>query len=282
MSDVGRAAAGGWPRAAARVRGWLAHHRRPARPSAPRMRRFTRRHIAVGVAALVVVLAGTLVLLDAVAVVDARALPAPVQRVFNVITDYGKSGWFLWPLGVVLALAAASAGRLSDRAGLLVASLMTRAMFLFMAIALPGIAANILKGIIGRARPFVGGAPDPYLFSPWTWGHAYASFPSGHATTAGSVAVAFGALWPRLRPLLWAYVLAILISRVVVTAHHPSDVVAGAVFGAVGAWLVRRFYAARGLGFAIATDGRIYPMAGPSRRRLAAAIKRVAARRSAQ
>jgi len=282
MTDIGRARAGGWPLAAVRVRGWLAHHRRPPRPSAARMRRFEHRHIAAGFVILAIVLAAVLALFDAAAVIDARALPAAVQRFFNVITDYGKSGWFLWPLGVFLAVAAACAGRFSDRMGLLVASLATRAMFLFMAIALPGIAVNILKGIIGRARPFVGGAADPYLFKPWTWGHAYGSFPSGHATAAASVAVAFGALWPRLRPVLWAYVLAILVSRVVVTAHHPSDVLAGVAFGAAGAWLVRRFYAARGLGFAIGTDGRIYPMAGPSWTRIRARIKRVAAGRSAQ
>jgi undecaprenyl-diphosphatase len=282
MTDIGRAETGGRPLAVARVKGWLAHHRRPVRPAAGRMRRWELRHIAAGAVALAAVLTAVLVLLDSTAIVDARTLPAGVQRFFNVITDYGKSGWFLWPLGVFLAVAAACAGRFSDRAGLLVASLATRAMFLFMAIALPGIAVNILKGIIGRARPFVGGAADPYLFSPWTWGHAYASFPSGHTTAAASVAVAFGALWPRLRPALWVYVLAILVSRVVVTAHHPSDVLAGAVFGAVGAWLVRRFYAARGLGFAIAADGRIYPMAGPSMARIGAAIKRVAAGRRAQ
>jgi undecaprenyl-diphosphatase len=284
MTEVSRAESGGWPLAVVRVKGWLAHHRRSARWSAGRMRRWERRHVAIGVVALVAVLAVVQVMLDTVAIVEARALPPAVQRFFNIITDYGKSGWFLWPLGVFLAVAAASAGRLSDRLGLIVASLATRAMFLFMAIALPGIAVNIVKGIIGRARPFVGGAADPYLFSPWTWRPAYASFPSGHTAAAASVAVAFGALWPRLRPILWIYLLAILVSRVVVTAHHPSDVLAGAVFGAVGAWLVRRYYAARGLGFAIDGTGRIYPMAGPSWTRITSwpRIKRVAAGRPGQ
>ena len=73
--------------------------------------------------------------------------------------------------------------------------------------------------------------------------------PSGHATTAFAVAVAFGVLWPRLRPLLWIYAIVIALSRVVVAAHHPSDVVAGAIAGAVGALLVRDWLAARRLGF---------------------------------
>jgi undecaprenyl-diphosphatase len=277
MTDI-RTRSGRGSLASIRVKGWFARLGRPPRPAADRMRRWQNRHLVVGTVASVAVLAAVLVLLDAAAIVDARALPAAVQRFFNIITDYGKSGWFLWPLGVFLAVAAACAGRLSDRLGLVVASLATRAMFRFMAIALPGIAVNIVKGIIGRARPFVGGSADPYLFSPWTWRPAYASFPSGHTATAASVAVAFGAFWPRLRPVLWIYLLAILVSRVVVTAHHPTDVLAGAAFGAIGAWLIRRYFAARGLGFAIDQAGRIYPTAWPSWAR----IKRVAGGRPAQ
>jgi len=39
--------------------------------------------------------------------------------------------------------------------------------------------------------------------------------------------------------------------------------VAGALIGVVGAMSVRYWFAARGLGFAIARDGAIVPLAGP-------------------
>jgi membrane-associated phospholipid phosphatase len=55
-------------------------------------------------------------------------------------------------------------------------------------------------------------------------------------------------------------------------AHYPSDVVAGAVVGALGALLVRDWFAARRLGFAIAADGSVSTLPGPSLAR----IKRVA------
>jgi membrane-associated phospholipid phosphatase len=58
----------------------------------------------------------------------------------------------------------------------------------------------------------------------------------------------------------------------VLLAHHPSDVVAGALIGVVGAMFVRYWFAARRLGFAIRRDGAIVPLAGPSLGRL----KRVA------
>jgi len=269
--------------AAARVRGWLARLARPPRPALQRLRRWEARHLVSGAVVAAAILVLLTVLFDAAAIVGARTLAPGLQRFFDVITDYGKSGWFLWPLGLFLALAAACAGTLSQRLGLIVASLATRALFLFAAIALPGLFVNLVKGVIGRARPFVGGAADPYLFNPFTWGvPAYASFPSGHATTAASVAVAFAALWPRLSPLLWFYALMICVSRIVVTAHHPSDVLGGALVGALGALLVRHYFAARALGFAIDTDGRIHPVPGPSWRRLRSAIKRVAASGPAQ
>ena len=43
-------------------------------------------------------------------------------------------------------------------------------------------------------------------------------------------------------------------------AHHPSDVVAGALIGVVGAMAVRYWFAARRLGFAIRRDGKIVPL----------------------
>jgi undecaprenyl-diphosphatase len=60
-----------------------------------------------------------------------------------------------------------------------------------------------------------------------------------------------------------------MFSRVVVMAHHPSDVVAGVVVGAVGAALTRRFFAARRLLFR-ARDLKPYP--APSLRRIGHAL----------
>ena len=100
-------------------------------------------------------------------------------------------------------------------------------------------------------------AASIHLCSFLSSGHAaYAGTPSGHATTAFAVLVAFGTLWPRARTALLIYALLIAVSRVVVTAHYPSDVLAGALVGLAGALLVRRYFALRGLGFSIGPDGR--------------------------
>ena len=47
-------------------------------------------------------------------------------------------------------------------------------------------------------------------------------------------------------------------------AHHPSDVVAGALVGALGAMVVRYWFAARHLAFTIRRDGAIEALPGPS------------------
>jgi undecaprenyl-diphosphatase len=67
---------------------------------------------------------------------------------------------------------------------------------------------------------------------------------------------------------LWTYALLIAISRVVVTAHFPSDVLAGALVGVTGALLVRRYFALRRLAFSIGPDGAVYHRPGPSLSRI--------------
>jgi undecaprenyl-diphosphatase len=73
---------------------------------------------------------------------------------------------------------------------------------------------------------------------------------------------------------MWIYAVLIALSRVVITAHHPSDVIGGAIVGAVGAVMVRNWFADRRLGFSVATDGSVRAMPGPSFRRIIKAVAR--------
>src|SRR5260221_5803218 len=123
----------------------------------------------------------------------------------------------------------------------------------------------------------VGDIHDLFLYSLSVWRADYAGLQSAHATTAFAVLVAFGTLWPRYRTIVLIYALIIAFSRVVVTAHYPSDVLAGALVGIGGAVLVRRFFAMRGLGFGIATDGTIHQYPGLSLRRIKAVARELLA-----
>jgi len=197
---------------------------------------------------------------------------APGLWPIRILTDFGKDEYVLSVLGVALvALALAAAGLHGTRRALLL-GLGTRLQFLFLSVALSVFVGEILKFLIGRGRPFVGGKADPFNFIPFEGSGAYASLPSGHAITAFALAFAVSALWPRLRVFMFTYAIVILLTRLVLLAHHPSDVTAGALVGIVGAMAVRYWFAARRLGFAIRADGTIVPLAGPVSGRL----KRVA------
>ena len=200
-------------------------------------------------------------------------LPRWIVWLFEQITDFGLGAWFLWPLGVLFLLLAALPATLPRFPQLVLAAIMVRVGFLFTAIALPGLFGTVVKRLIGRARPNVSAIVDPYVFHPFAWRADYASFPSGHATTAFAVLVAFGTLWPRARTAFLVYAALIAVSRVVVNGHFPTDVAAGAIVGGLGAMLVRRWFALRHLGFAAAPDGVVRQFPLPSLKRVKAVAR---------
>ena len=248
--------------------------RAPRTAAKPRWPSYAR--IGACAVASLVVIAGLMVFVDAWAIETALRLPRWVVVPFKEMTEFGKSGWILVPVGLGLVLVAALASPALPRFTLLViGTLAVRFAFLFTAIAAPGLFVTVIKRLIGRSRPFADGQVDSFLYLPLVvWRTDYASLPSGHATNVFAALIAVGVIWPRLRGIMWAYALIIALSRVVVLAHYPSDVFAGAIVGAVGAWLARDWFAARRLGFVIGVDGRVRTLPGPSFAR----IKRVARR----
>jgi undecaprenyl-diphosphatase len=244
----------------------------------PRSAIVARSSGAIAVAVLLVVAAVvSMVLLDARAVEWARGEPHWFRAAFEAITRFGLSGWFLFPCGfVLLFLAAVTSPHLTTAAQAVLAALGVRFGFVFLAIGLPGLFVSIVKRLIGRARPLVGGHEDPFAYVPFAWHPAFASMPSGHATTAVAAAIAIGAIWPRTGIVMWVYAAAIMISRVAVLAHHPSDVIGGALVALIGTYLLRRWFAARGLVFR-ASDLGAKPT--PSLARIAAALRQALSRR---
>ncbi len=231
---------------------------------------------AATAAILITVILLVMWLIDAPIARGAPQLPHSVRWFFDEITDFGKSGWVLWPAGILFLALAALPSATTRVSQAVMAALIVRVGFVFLAVGVPGLFVSIIKRVIGRSRPMVDGGPHAFAFEPFSTA-AYASMPSGHATTAFSILVALGSLWPRARTALWIYALAIVASRVVVSAHYPSDVLAGAVVGTVGALLVRRWFALRRLGFSLTPDGRVHQLPGPSTRRLKAVARELLA-----
>ena len=224
-------------------------------------------------AVVLAVIIASMFLFDTKAIELARREPLWLHDFADEITNYGRSSTFLYPFGMVLlALAAALSPWLTKMSQGVLAALAGRFGFLFVAIGLPSLFATVIKRLIGRARPYVGGHDDPFAYMPFIWKPEYASMPSGHATTAAAAAVAIGAVWPRVRAVMWIYALVIMASRILIFVHHPSDVLGGAVVGVIGALIVRRWFAARRLGFSPAD---LQPYAWPSWARLKATAREI-------
>jgi membrane-associated phospholipid phosphatase len=261
-------------RVAANALGAVALLVRPSR--VPPMRRRSRaRFIAVATVIAMALCAAAMVLVDPSEIWFHRLWSITALKVFATITDFGKSDWFLVPTGFVLVLIAVLASPALGRTAYRVsATIAIRFGFVFLAVALPSLFVTIVKRLIGRARPPLFNQGGVFDYLPFSWRVEYASMPSGHSTTAFAAAIAIGALFPRARIVLWVYAGVIALSRVVLAAHYPSDVIAGAFVGAAGALFVRHWFAARRLAFAVGPDGAVRPLPGPSWRR----IKRVAGR----
>lgn len=97
-----------------------------------------------------------------------------------------------------------------------------------------GILAQIVKHLVGRARPELWLGPMHYAPGSST------SFPSGH--TVGAFALAgvliFGSRSLPVRVIAFTLAAGIGLSRVLAFRHWPSDVTASAVIGLVTAWIV--------------------------------------------
>jgi undecaprenyl-diphosphatase len=217
-----------------------------------------------------------MILLDAWLVGQAREVPRWLRRTFEWITWFGTADWFLWPTGLLLFLLAVSPfDRLSRFHRAVLAAIFVRAGFIFFAVGVPVLLVAVIKRLIGRARPYVREIVDPFSYEPFGWQESYASLPSGHATNAFAAAIAIGALWPKARLPMWIFAVVIAASRIILTVHYPSDVIAGAVIGIAVAILVRGWFAARRLAFTVGSDDTIHRLPGPSWRRTKAVARRL-------
>lgn len=180
----------------------------------------------------------------------ATGLPVTLEKVFGHVTSLGKSG-YIFVLCVSVAVIAVGVGeRGTDlRFKAAMNGLAGRATFVFAVNAVSGILSQVLKHLVGRARPKLIAVDGPFHFDPFSIKATFASFPSGHTVTVFATAMALSYFAPRLR--LWLFLVAALVafSRLAIGAHYPSDVLAGAFLGVATAIYLRRAFAARGLVF---------------------------------
>jgi undecaprenyl-diphosphatase len=153
---------------------------------------------------------------------------AAAHRVVEAVAEFlAQGGVFL--LLLIVAAAFLGTGRRRSIAGRRGAAAAGLAAVVSLAL------AQLVSVLVDRPRPFAA-HPDIHLLIH----HARdAGFPSDHATGAFAIAVAL--LLAHRRAGVAALILAVLISasRVMVGAHYPTDVLAGAALGTAVALALR-------------------------------------------
>lgn len=142
---------------------------------------------------------------------------------FALLLDHIGGGWvaiLLVPMLVIIAL--------------LIARRWQAAVFAAVAFLVSAGAVQLLKHLFGRARP-----EDMIVASD------FGSFPSGHAANAATIAMVLWLVFPRVWTAILgiAWVVAMAVSRTLLSVHWATDTLGGALVGAgvvlvLGAWLL--------------------------------------------
>jgi membrane-associated phospholipid phosphatase len=159
------------------------------------------------------------------------------EYVFEPITLLGLSTPYL---------AAAFAGFVYFRFIKKNAVLANASAFLFAAIALSGLANDLIKVLVGRSRPCLLITQGIYGFKPFADQYYYASFPSGHANTIAALCYGFWVATGRFKYTWLIIALAVMASRVAVGAHFPGDVIFGACLGVIVTKLIAAGFEKKG------------------------------------
>lgn len=161
------------------------------------------------------------------------SMSSTIGAIFGKITDVGKAEYILIICGViVLARLFTDSQKLSTSTRDLFNRVSAYAGFILATVAISGILGQILKMIIGRARPkFFLEYGSHYFQHFHAPGYDFASMPSGHSITVGAMFIAFFYIFPKLRYFWYLLIVIFAGSRIIVGSHYPSDVIFGVAFG---------------------------------------------------
>jgi membrane-associated phospholipid phosphatase len=101
---------------------------------------------------------------------------------------------------------------------------------LFIGLLSSGIMVQVMKHLIGRARPRL--TADPVFIGP-SFRRGYDSFPSGHTALVFCLAYILSRHFPKYRVVFYMFASVVALERVEDFAHFPSDILAGAMIGLI-------------------------------------------------
>jgi len=184
-----------------------------------------------------------------------------VKNFFEIVTKAGQSDW-LFALSILTLVYALyrREGEITRRARAGWGLLASRALYFFAVQAFSGLLSQVVKHVVGRARPKLVDTLGPQHFDVFSLKAVLASFPSGHTTTIVAAAASLSFFMPRRVALLFALALPVAASRLIIGAHYPSDVLGGVFLGLGSALAVARVFGRRKIAFTL-EEGRLLPVA---------------------
>jgi undecaprenyl-diphosphatase len=127
---------------------------------------------------------------------------------------------------VVFSLVLAAAGWMFSKSAVLKAGIET-----LLAHGLAALVVNGLKHLIGRPRPKFAHSGEWQVAPSFVSG--FDSFPSGHTAASFAVATVLAKRFPAIGSLCLGIAVFVMFSRIFRGSHFPTDVLGGAVFGAL-------------------------------------------------
>lgn len=187
-----------------------------------------------------------------------RGIDGDARRIIDILASSGNSKYSLVPTGVAaIVLMALYFLDASTRRARFYAWLAGASGFIFASIAVSGIATNVVKILLGRARPNVVDDLSWPLFQPIATSGDFHSFPSGHGNTIFCIAIAVGFFAPRLRIPLLIVAAVLAFGRVLQFKHFVSDTAGGALLAAITTIWLRQLFARWSIVFRKLPSGRI-------------------------
>lgn len=193
-----------------------------------------KRHAAIYISVIFLIMTvGSYLFWDISLAQYCRQLNPVIKKIAELITAFGVSTWYI-VASIILYLFFHFVYENKLHAA--------RFLFVSLSLCITGIFINVLKWIAGRYRPVELFNHGNFGFEFFRVGYEWASFPSGHSQTAFTLATAVTLLKPRWGIPLFVIAGVVGISRIILTSHYLSDVIAGAGIGILFTMAIKYYF----------------------------------------
>ena len=145
------------------------------------------------------------------------------KSIFTTLTQFGDSLYYFVPIVLTWLFL-----KIINSKNNYLKTLSDICLFLFWNILISGVLVQIFKHILARPRPVLFFNSNQTSLDFFSFESQFHSFPSGHSATIFAFAFSMLLLFPRLKSFWLIFAFIIASTRVIITAHFVSDIIAGA------------------------------------------------------